>query len=92
MVENGELNQTENRDRPQDPPEQCDHRSFWRRKAAAPKQGFIFTNYPQLIKLKQNQSERIHLSNYIQVKLWGAGSRKVRDESLKAGFLCWKPV
>lgn len=79
MFETSELNQTENRDTPpalQNPPEQCDHRSFWRRKAAAPKRAFIFTNYSQLINLKQNQSERIHLSNYIQVKLCGAGSRK----------------
>lgn len=61
---------------PQNPSKQCGHRSFWRRKAVAQKRGFIFTNYSQLINVKQNQSERIHLSNYIQVKLCGVGSRK----------------
>lgn len=76
MFESGEINKTENRDPHQNPLQQCGHYSFWRRKAVAPKRGFIFTNYSQLINVKQNQSERIHLSNYIQVKLCGVGSRK----------------
>lgn len=54
----------------------------------APKRGFIFTNYSQLINVKQNQSERIHLSNYIQVKLCGAGFQERRGMKVSRQESC----
>lgn len=59
----------------------------------AQKRGFIFTNYSQLINVKQKTNQNgytcliIYKSNCV-----GLVPGKVRDERLKAGVLSWKPV